>query len=213
MPAKGVLVVVSGPSGAGKSTLCNRIVDQMPGTMLSVSCTTRSPRTGEQDGVEYWFVEEAKFHNLIREGAFIEWAEVYGHRYGTPKQPLVEALDQGIDVLLDIDVQGARQIMERFDGAVYVFVSPPSLDVLRTRLQQRASDAQEEIQRRLQKASEEIARFKTYNYFIRNEDLQQATKELASIILAERVRTDRLDPERLVENGLVQDVTMKEIAT
>ena len=213
MPAKGILIVVSGPSGAGKSTLCKNIVTQVPGTTLSVSCTTRNPRPGEQDGLEYCFVEDAEFQNLIGEEAFVEWAEVYGHKYGTPKRPLLEALHKGLDVLLDIDAQGARQIMERFPGAVYAFVAPPSLEVLRKRLYRRASDAQEEVRRRLYKASDEIANFKAYHYFIRNEDLLQAMKELEAIILAERVKTDRLAPEWLVESGLVEHVTIKESST
>ena len=213
MSANGVLVVVSGPSGVGKSTLCKNIVTRLPNTTLSVSYTTRSPRPGERDGVEYCFVDDATFQKLIREDAFVEWAEVYGRQYGTPKQPLLEALHKGIDVLLDIDAQGAKQIMERFAGAVYVFVAPPSLDVLRNRLLRRASDSPEEIQRRLQKASDEIANFRAYHYFVRNEELLQATKELESIILAERVKTNRLDPESLVENGLVEPMTMKKIAT
>ena len=213
MSADGVLVVVSGPSGVGKSTLCKNIVTGLPNTTLSVSYTTRSPRPGEREGVEYCFVDDATFQQLIREDAFVEWAEVYGRQYGTPKQPLLEALHKGIDVLLDIDAQGAKQIMERFAGAVYVFVAPPSLDVLRNRLLRRASDSPEEIERRLRKASDEIANFRAYHYFVRNEELLQATKELESIILAERVKTNRLDPESLVENGLVEPMTMKKIAT
>ena len=213
MVAKGVLVVVSGPSGVGKSTLCKNIVAKIPNTTLSVSYTTRSPRSGEQDGVAYYFVDEANFHDLIQEDAFVEWAEVYGHQYGTPKRPLLEALDKGIDVLLDIDAQGAGQIMECFADAVYVFVAPPSLEVLRRRLCQRASDTQAEIRLRLRKASDEIANFRTYHYFVRNEDLLQATKELESIILAERVKTNRLDPEWLVDNGLVEHETIKKPAT
>ncbi len=213
MSAEGVLVVVSGPSGVGKTTLCKNILTRMPGTMLSVSYTTRSPREGERDGVEYCFVDETGFQDLIREEAFVEWAEVHGHRYGTPKQPLLEALHKGVDVLLDIDVQGARQIMERLAGAVYVFVAPPSLDILGKRLCQRASEPLEEIQRRLRKASDEIARFQDYHYFVRNEELLHATKELESIILAERIRTDRFAPEWLVEKGLIEAVTMKKTAT
>ena len=213
MSADGVLVVVSGPSGVGKSTLCKNIVTRLPSTTLSVSYTTRSPRPGEQDGVEYCFVDDAKFQDLVQEDAFVEWAEVYGHKYGTPKQPLLDALHKGLDVLLDIDAQGAKQIMERFAGAVYVFVAPPSLEILRKRLCRRASDTTEEIQRRLHKASDEIANFKAYHYFLRNEELLQATKELESIILAERVRTNRLDPESLVENGLIEPVTMKKMTT
>ena len=213
MLAEGVLVVVSGPSGVGKSTLCKNILTRVPSTTFSVSYTTRIPRPGERDGLEYCFVDEAKFQDLVQEEAFVEWAEVYGHKYGTPKRPLLEALHKGLDVLLDIDAQGAKQIMERFAGAVYVFVAPPSLEVLRKRLCRRASDTPEEIQHRLHKASDEIANFKAYHYFVRNEDLLQATKELESIILAERVKTNRVTPGWLVENGLVESVTMKKIAT
>ena len=213
MSANGVLVVVSGPSGVGKTTLCKNIVTQLPGTTFSVSYTTRKPRPGERDGVEYCFVDDARFQDLIREEAFVEWAEVYGHKYGTPKQALLEALQKGIDVLLEIDAQGARQIMERFAGAVYVFVAPPSLDVLRNRLCRRDLDSPDEIERRLHEASDEIANFKSYHYFVRNEELLQATKELESIILAERVKTSRLDPEWLVGNGLVEPVTMKKSVT
>ncbi len=216
MARNGVLVVVSGPSGVGKTTLCKNILTQLPGTMFSVSYTTRKPRPGECEGVEYCFVDEATFQDLVRAEAFVEWAEVYGHKYGTPKQALLEALHKGIDVLLEIDAQGAKQIMERFAGAVYVFVAPPSLDVLRNRLCRRALHSledQEEIERRLHEASDEIANFKSYHYFVRNEELLQATKELESIILAERVKTDRLDPEWLVENGLVEPVMTKKSVT
>ncbi len=216
MLRNGVLVVVSGPSGVGKTTLCKNIVTRLPATAFSVSYTTRKPRPGEREGVEYFFVDDARFQDLVREEAFIEWAEVYGHKYGTPKHALLESLHKGINVLLEIDAQGAKQIMERFAGAVYVFVAPPSLDVLRKRLCRRAEDSmedQEEIERRLHEASDEIANFKAYHYFVRNDELLQATKELESIILAERVKTDRLDPDVLVENGLVESMMRKKIAT
>jgi len=182
-------------------------VDQ---TTLSVSCTTRKPRPGEQDGVDYSFTNEPTFREMIQGGQFVEWAEVYGNLYGTPRRQLDEALHQGCDVLLDIDAQGARQIMKSFSGAVYVFVAPPSLEVLRTRLYRRASDTPEEIKRRLQKASEEIANFRSYHYLIRNEELTQATKELESIILAERVKTERLNTEWLREKGLIEEHSVKE---
>ena len=213
MSAEGLLVVVSGPSGVGKTTLCKNIVTRLPDTMFSVSYTTRKPRPGEREGVEYCFVDEARFQDLIREEAFVEWAEVYGHKYGTPKQALVEALHKGINVLLEIDAQGGRQIMERFAGAVYVFVAPPSLDVLRNRLCRRDLDSKEEIERRLHEASDEIANFKSYHYFVRNDELLQATKELESIILAEQVKTNRLNPEWLVENGLIEPVMTKKSVT
>ncbi len=213
MSCKGVLVVVSGPSGVGKSTLCNTITAHVPKTRLSVSYTTRPPRTGEQEGVEYCFVKTEKFQAMVKDDAFVEWAEVYDHTYGTPKRPLVEAMDSGVNVLLDIDTKGAKQIMERFAGAVLVFVFPPSLAVLKERLDRRALDGPEAIQRRIQRASEEIAHCEDYHYLIRNEDLPQAVKELESIILAERVRISRLDVNWLMDSGLLERSTMKEIAT
>ncbi|WP_420888086.1 guanylate kinase [Candidatus Nitronereus thalassa] len=213
MKRSGVLFVVSGPSGAGKSTLCKNMVAQVPQTALSVSCTTRNPRPGEQHGVDYCFIDEPQFRGMIDRNEFVEWAEVYGKLYGTPKRQLEESMSEGIDVLLDIDAQGARQIMKQFSGAVYVFVTPPSLEVLRTRLYRRASDSTEEIQRRLELAREEIANFRSYHYLIRNEDLIQATKDLESIICAERVKTARLDTEWLKDKGLIEDKALKENST
>ncbi len=213
MERKGLLFVVSGPSGVGKSTLCKTMVVRVPQTTISVSCTTRNPRPGEQAEVDYSFTDTATFREMINANQFVEWAEVYGNLYGTPQQPLDEAMNQGIDVLLDIDAQGARQIMKHFSGAVYVFVTPPSLEVLRTRLYRRASDTSEEITRRLQKASEEISNFRSYHYLIRNEELPHATKELESIILAERVKTERLNTEWLREKGLIEEKTARENST
>ena len=213
MTRKGLLFVVSGPSGVGKSTLYKTMIAQVPQTVLSVSCTTRNPRPGEQDGMDYSFIQESQFREMIQRNAFVEWAEVYGNLYGTPQQQLEEAMSQGIDVMLDIDAQGARQIMKRFSGAVYVFVAPPSLDVLRTRLYRRASDSADEIRRRLQSASDEIANFRSYHYLIRNEELSQAAKELESIIMAERVKTDRLNTEWLKEKGLIEEPAIPENST
>ena len=209
MIRKGLLFVVSGPSGVGKSTLCKSMVAQVSQTMLSISRTTRNPRPGEQDGVDYCFLDEPRFREMIECDQFVEWAEVYGNLYGTPKQQLEEAMNQGIDVLLDIDAQGARQIMKRFSEAVYVFVAPPSLEVLRRRLYGRASDSPDAIQRRLQGASEEIANFRSYHYLIRNEELSKATKELESIICAERVKTERLNTQWLKQKGLIEEPAMK----
>jgi guanylate kinase len=213
MRRSGVLFVVSGPSGAGKSTLCKTMVAQVSQTTLSVSCTTRNPRPDEQNGVDYCFIDEPQFRGMIDRHEFVEWAEVYGKLYGTPRRQLEESMSQGIDVLLDIDAQGARQIMKRFSGAVFVFVTPPSLEVLRTRLYGRASDSPDEIQRRLQLASDEIANYRSYHYLIRNEDLKQSTKELESIIFSERVKTERLDTEWLKDKGLIEDKALKENST
>ena len=213
MIRKGLLFVVSGPSGVGKSTLCKTMVAEVPHTMLSVSYTTRQPRPGEQDGIDYCFIDEPRFREMIQRDQFVEWAEVYGNLYGTPQQQLDEAMSQGTDVLLDIDAQGARQIVKRFSGSVYVFVAPPSLEVLRTRLYGRASDSPDAIQRRLQCASEEIANFRSYHYLIRNEELTKATKELESIICAERVKTERLNTQWLSQKGLIKEPTIKENST
>ena len=213
MIRKGLLFVVSGPSGVGKSTLCKTMVDQVSQTMLSVSYTTRKSRRGEQDGVDYYFIDEPEFRAMIARDQFVEWAEVYGNLYGTPQQQLEEATNQGTDVLLDIDAQGACQIMKRFPGSVYVFVAPPSLEVLRLRLHGRASDSPDAIQHRLQGASEEIANFRSYHYLIRNEELSKATKELESIICAERVKTERLNTQWLKEKGLIQMPVMKQNST
>ena len=213
MTRKGLLFVVSGPSGVGKSTLFKTMIAQVPQTILSVSYTTRNPRPGEQDGVDYCFTDEGQFREMIQRDEFVEWAEVYGNLYGTPQRQLEEAMNQGTDVLLDIDAQGARQIMKRFSGAVYVFVTPPSLEVLRTRLNRRASDSPDEIQLRLQRASDEIANFRSYHYLIRNEELPQATKELESILLAERVKTERLNTQWLKEKGLIEENAIQENST
>ena len=204
MGRKGWLVVVSGPSGVGKSTLCKTMIAKVPDTTLSVSYTTRSPRPGEQEGVDYQFVEEETFRQMTERQEFVEWALVYGHLYGTPQNQLVQAMEQGMDVLLDIDAQGARQIMKRFADAIYVFVVPPSLETLRTRLIRRAGDTEEEVERRFQRASEEITNYKLYHYLIRNDDLSRATHELESIILAERVKTTRIQESWLSEKGLLQ---------
>ena len=203
MGRKGLLIVVSGPSGVGKSTLCKTMIAQVSGTTLSVSYTTRSPRPGEQEGVDYHYVQEEPFRQMTERQEFAEWALVYGHLYGTPHSQLVEAMERGVDVLLDIDAQGARQIMKRFAEAVYVFVVPPSLETLRNRLVRRAGDTEEEVERRFQRASAEIANYKLYHYLIRNDDLTRATQELESIILAERVKTTRIQDSWLVEKGLL----------
>lgn len=204
MGRKGLLLVVSGPSGVGKSSLCKHIISTVSDTMLSVSYTTRKPRPSEQEGVDYYFVEEKAFRDMIQRQEFAEWALVYGHLYGTPQKNLQEAMDQGTDVLLDIEAQGARQIMKRFHDAVYVFVVPPSLDTLHTRLIHRAGDSEEEVERRFQRAREEIRNYQSYHYLIRNDDFSRASRELEAILRAERAKTTRIPQEWLVEKGLFQ---------
>jgi guanylate kinase len=200
MERRGLLVVVSAPSGAGKTTLCREIISVVPGIRHSISYTTRKPRPGEEHGREYFFVEEPVFQAMVERHEFAEWAPVYGHMYGTPRAALTEMMEQGTDVLLEIDTQGAMQIKKKFDDGVYIYILPPSIDALRIRLQQRGSDSAEEVQRRLQKAREEVWSYREYSYIVRNDDMKQALKEMESIILAERIRTKRLDIAWLEEN-------------
>jgi len=190
---RGILFVISAPSGAGKTTLCKQLVASVQGLWHSVSYTTRKPRVGEEEGREYYYIEEPVFQEMVAGHEFLEHAHVYGQWYGTPRKALIGKMDQGVDVLLEIDVQGALQIKKQFDDAVYIFILPPSLDTLRDRLHGRASDSLEEIQRRLQKVQEEVRSFHEYYYIVRNDDLAQSLHELQSIFVAERLKTKRLD--------------------
>jgi guanylate kinase len=200
MKRRGVLFVVSAPSGAGKTTLCKELAARVPSLKHSISYTTRSPRPGEVHGREYFFVDARYFQSLVERNEFAEWAQVYGQRYGTPRAPLIELMDEGIDVLLEIDVQGARQIKKTFEDAVYVYIFPPSIDALRLRLEQRAGDSTEEIQRRLQKVREEMWSYREYDYIVKNDDMTKAIKELEAIVLSERIKTKRVDVQWLEEN-------------
>ena len=202
MERRGSLFVVSAPSGAGKTTLCKQLVSHVPGLKHSTSYTTRLARQGEMHGREYFFVDERYFQDLVERNEFVEWAQVYGHRYGTPRTAMVDMMDHGIDVLLEIDVQGARQIRKSFDDAVFVYILPPSIEALRVRLEQRGSDSAEEIQRRLQKVREEMWSYREYDYIVKNDDMTQALAGLEAIVLAERIRTKRLDLQWLEENFL-----------
>ena len=190
---RGVLFVISAPSGAGKTTLCKQLMASLPGIWHSVSYTTRKPRAGEEDGREYYFIEESVFQKMVARHEFLEYAQVYGQWYGTPRKALMDKVEQGIDVLLEIDVQGALQIKKQFGEAVYIFILPPSLDTLRERLHGRASDSPEEIHRRLQQVTEEVRNFHEYHYIVRNDDLGQSLRELQSIFIAERLKTTRLN--------------------
>ncbi len=203
MSRSGILFILSGSSGVGKSTLCKHIIGSIPAIQLSVSYTTRPIRAGEEHGREYWFVDEQEFQRMIDQHAFLEWAEVYENLYGTPRRELLQLQEQGIDVILDIDVQGARNVMKNSHDAVSVFLMPPSLDILKARLKARGTDNPDIVERRFQKAQIEVEYHVEYDYTISNGSLEQAIKEFESIILAERVRTKRLDHEWLHRHGLV----------
>ena len=200
MERRGLLFVVSAPSGAGKTTLCRELLAVVPNLRPSISYTTRRPRPNEEHGREYFFVDEQAFRAMIDRHEFAEWAPVYGHLYGTPRQALSDMMDTGQDVLLEIDTQGAFQIKKKFDDAVFIYIMPPSIEALRERLLQRGADAQEEIQRRLQRAREELWCYREYYYIVRNEEMKQALKQLEAIVLAERIKTKRLNLQWLEEN-------------
>lgn len=185
-------MVVSAPSGAGKTTLSREVRSVVPDLAYSVSYTTRAPRPGEMEGVDFHFVSEALFREMMDRNEFAEWAVVHGNLYGTSARTLEQALGAGRDILLDIDTQGARQLQSRYPEAVLIFVVAPSIKELDQRLRERKSDAPQEISRRLARAREEIASWREYDYLIVNRDLKEAVEQLAHIIHAERARTDRL---------------------
>jgi guanylate kinase len=189
---RGVLFVVSAPSGAGKTTLCREARLRLPDLGYSVSYTTRAPRPGEIEGADFHFVSEPEFRRLRERSEFAEWATVHGNLYGTRASVLEEALNNGQDILLDIDTQGAAQLRRRYPEAVLVFIVAPSLADLERRLRERRSDAAGDIARRLARAREEIALWRQYDYLIVNRDLKEAAEQLTAIIVAERSRASRL---------------------
>ena len=202
---RGILFIISAPSGTGKTTLCKQLTTNLPGLWHSISYTTRKPRLGEEHGRDYFFIEEQAFQEMVARNEFVEWAHVYGHLYGTPRKSLTEHIDQGIDVLLEIDVQGAMQVRKRFEDSVSIFILPPSMTVLRSRLQTRASDTPEEIQRRLHKVKEEVWSYREYAYIVRNEDIGRSLRDLESIFWSERLKTKRLDMTWLENNFILDD--------
>ncbi|HLC43023.1 MAG TPA: guanylate kinase [Methylomirabilota bacterium] len=192
MTRRGMLVVVSAPSGAGKTSLCHEIRSVLPDLAYSISYTTRTPRPGETNGKDFHFVSEATFRAMVGRGEFAEWATVHGNLYGTGAKALEQLLTAGLDVLLDIDTQGARQLRARYPEEVYVFVAAPSMRELEQRLRERKSDAPQEIARRMARAREEIMAWREYDYLIINRDLKEAVNDLAAVIQAERCRAKRL---------------------
>jgi guanylate kinase len=183
-----LVLIVSGPSGSGKSTLVKKIL-ALPGTMLSVSCTTRSPRKTESDGKWYNFVSEPEFQQMVARGEFLEYAQVFGKNwYGTPKKWIDEARAQKKDLVLEIDVQGALQVKQKLPGAVAVFVLPPSKADLEHRIRARGQDSEDEIHRRLERARQEMLSYSSYDFAIINDDLERAGREVQAIAIGSRCR-------------------------
>ena len=189
---RGLMLVLSSPSGAGKTTLSQRLIAQNPDLVLSVSTTTRTPRPGERDGVDYHFTDEDTFLKRAFAGEFYEWAKVFDHYYGTPRGPVEDALDDGRDVVFDIDWQGARKLTEQApDDVVRIFILPPSLTLLRERLKKRAQDSDEIINGRMERAKSEIAHWSEYDYVVVNDDFARTLEKLNQILHAERLRRTR----------------------
>lgn len=188
---KGTLFVVSGPSGAGKGTVCSEFMKKHPECMLSVSATTRKPRPGEKDGVNYFFLTEEEFKEKIRNDGFLEHAVFCDNYYGTPKDAVINAIENGKDVILEIEVQGAMQVRAHYPEAAFVFVVPPSMQVLEERLRGRGTETEEVISERLARAKEEFRLVDKYNYVLLNDTVENATERLSTIILAEKCRMEK----------------------
>jgi len=191
---KGQIYVFSGPSGAGKSTLVHRLRQRLNGLGCSVSHTSRAPRGVEVDGVDYHFVDRDTFSRMIENGSFVEWATVYGDFYGTSISGLLGQIEDGIDVLLDLDYQGASNIKAHFKDSVLIYILPPSLEILEKRLRERATDDDNIIDRRLKQALDEIRKCSIYDYLIINDDLEEAVEKAITIIRADSCRISRILP-------------------
>ena len=190
---KGIAYIISAPSGAGKTTLCRMASAHFPEVRNSVSYTTRKPRPGEVDGRDYWFVEDEAFDRMVDSGEFLEYAGVYGRRYGTSKKDLEALLDQGWSVILEIDVQGADKVRQTLKGGVYIFILPPSLEACEKRLIARGKDSPEDIKKRLKIAEEEIKKAPSYDYLIVNDELDRAFEVLKSVMTAQKAATSRME--------------------
>ena len=187
---KGLLILISGPSGTGKGTVCDLLRQKHPEISYSISATTRQPRPGEQDGVNYYFYTKEKFREMIDQGQLLEWAEVYGNFYGTPKQKVLDRLDAGEDILLEIDTQGALNVMKVMPEGLFIFLLPPSLEELAARLKGRGTETEESLHRRLGAAVDEIKLATKYRYVVVNDKVGDAEETIANIIEAEHHRSD-----------------------
>ena len=203
---RGLLIVISGPSGAGKGTICKELLEKNDNLFISVSATTRNPRAGEVDGVNYYFLDKDSFIEKIEAGDFLEHAEVYGNYYGTPKSKVEEMLLSGKDVILEIDIQGALKVKENSQEGIFVFILPPSMEELKKRIIKRGSETEESLMTRFKSAYQEINYVSTYNYAVVNDEVHEAVMKIESILTAERCRVDRIKENILdSKEGLIHE--------
>ncbi|MBS3994376.1 MAG: guanylate kinase [Alkaliphilus sp.] len=188
MTNKGLLIVVSGPSGTGKGTICKQLLNAVSDLKLSVSATTRAPRADESQGVNYSFIDKQQFETMINEHELLEYAKVYDNFYGTPKKYVVDEINKGNDVLLEIDIQGALQVKEKYPEGVFVFILPPSMKELKKRIVSRGSETEDSLNKRYKSATEEISFVREYNYLIINDEVDMAVEKLKAIISAEKCK-------------------------
>ena len=192
--SRGILIVISGPSGAGKGTICERLKEQNKNIWLSTSMTTREPRGNEKNGVEYFFVTEEEFKKKIEEDGFLEYAIVHNNKYyGTPKDKIADKLNEGKDVILEIDIQGALEIQEKINDALFIFIMPPSMEILKDRLMKRNTESEDKVLERFKTAYKEINEVTKYNYVVINDRIDVATSKVEAIITAEKCRGDRIE--------------------
>lgn len=189
--AKGFLLVVSGPSGSGKGTVCNELLERNDNVIFSVSTTTRSPREGEEEGVNYFFIDENRHREMVDRNEFLESAYVHGNYYGTPKEFVLDEIDKGRVVLLEIDVQGALQVEKVYPEAVTVFLLPPSMEELENRITKRGTETLESIRLRMKNAYDEIGLLDQYDYMVLNDEVNMAVEKIETIIRAERLKVKR----------------------
>lgn len=204
MQKTGLLIVISGPSGAGKGTICKSLIERNE-YYISVSATTRSPRNGEVEGENYFFMTKEDFKDKVIQGEFLEYAEVYGNLYGTPKSKVIEAIEQGKDVILEIDIQGALKVKENYPQGVFIFILPPSMKELKNRIVLRNSETEESLMRRFKSAYEEVNYVSKYNYAVINDTVDEAVINVEAIIRAERCRVDRIKDKLESKEGILHE--------